>query len=64
MAKRTGLIVIRNLAYEICKRAPIWAPAIEAAYPGNTSLKAALEALAAACAVWVDEVEAVRDYGD
>lgn len=63
MARRTGLIVLRNLAYRFCKTYPIWASAIERAYPGNSTLKAALDAANAACAVLVDEVEAVRSYG-
>jgi len=62
MATRTGLFTIRNLAYQICRKYPVWAPIIARVYPNNAALTAALEAAVVACQVLVEEVDGVRTY--
>lgn len=64
MARRTGVPSILKIAQELCRLITKFTPVITALYPGNTALLAALAAANAACATLVEEVSAVREYGD
>lgn len=64
MAKRTGVTTIHIVARRLCQLLTKYGPVIKLLYPSNTALAAALDAASAACQTLVEEVAAVRIYGD
>lgn len=64
MARRTGVPTILSVAQNLCRLIVKFTPVIQSLYPTNTALLAALAAANAACATLVQEVSAVREYGD
>lgn len=64
MTRRTGIPTILQVAQEMCRLIVKFTPVIQAIYPNNTALLAALAAANAACAELVQEVAAVRELGD
>lgn len=64
MAQRTGIPSILKVAQRLCQLLTTFTPIITTKYGSNASLMAALAAANAACAVLVQEVSAVREYGD
>lgn len=62
--KRTGLTKLKNLAQLLCNLTAKFDPFIRRQYPLATDLHLALDAVALACAVLVEEAEDVLPVGD
>ena len=64
MAKRTYVPTLARISLQLCKTVTKATPVITRLYPANDALLAALAAANSACALLVEELEAVREYGD
>lgn len=64
MARRTGVPALIGVAHELCRLITKFTPVIQAAYPSNTALLAALAAANAACSALESELVSVREFGD
>lgn len=64
MARRTGVSTIKGLAQRLCQLTTAFSPIIRRVFPDNVALHVALDTANAACAVLVNELEAVTEYGD
>lgn len=63
-AQRNGLRKARNLAQTLCNTVTFWTPVIQAAFPGNLALMAALSAANAACAQLVEQADSALPSGE
>lgn len=63
MAFRTGVPSLMVVARRLCLLVVKFTPVIQARYPGNANLLAALEAANVACSALHVELAAVREYG-
>lgn len=63
MAKRNGFYSLRVVARELCRLVVKFTPIIQAQFPSNTTLLAALEAANLACAVLIAEIDEVAEVG-
>jgi hypothetical protein len=64
MARRNGIPTLLSLAQRMCFLVTKFTPIIQAQFPSNAALLAALAAANSACAVLVQEAGAVREFGD
>lgn len=64
MARRTGVPAILIVAKEMCRLIVKFTPVIEALYPSNATLLAALATANAACSALHSQLMAVREIGD
>jgi hypothetical protein len=61
---KDGVPTLIKRARQMCDAVHKFAPIIRAKYPDNVTLMAALVAAEVMCATFIDEFEAIRQYGD
>jgi len=64
MAQRTGVPTLMHWAAFLCKGLTKFTPILVRLYGDNATLMAALAAASASCSVLLQELAAVREYGD
>lgn len=62
--EKDGVSTLLKLARQLCAAVNKFAPIIRAKYPSNVTLMAALAAAEVMCSTFIDEFEAIRNYGD
>lgn len=62
--EKDGVATLLKLARALCFAVNKFAPIIRAKYGSNAALMAALAAAETMCTTFIDEFEAIREYGD
>jgi len=62
--EKDGVSTLLKYARLMCAAVNKFAPIIRAKYPDNPTLMIALAAAETMCATFIDEFEAIRNYGD
>ena len=61
--RRTGLTLIRTLAFRLCRLITQWSPIIGVVFTSSPALILALEAVNVACAELVEQADMVLETG-